>query len=81
MFQDWWKSWSREYLQTLQERYKWKTELLNIQLNDLVLITNELSPPADWPVARVIELHKGSDGLVRVVTLKTSSSTYKIPIH
>ncbi|XP_071576705.1 uncharacterized protein [Temnothorax nylanderi] len=40
----------------------------------------ERYPPGKWPLARVIQLHPGPDGLTRVVTLRTSTSTYKRPI-
>ena len=34
-----------------------------------------------WPLARVVDVHTtGNDGLVRVVTVKTSAGTYKRPI-
>jgi len=46
----------------------------------MVLITDERFPPGKWPLARVIHLHPGPDGLTRVVTLKTATSTYKRPI-
>ena len=64
-FQDWWKHWSREYLQSLQARYRWETGQPNIEVGDLDLMTDELMPPAKWPLARVIEVFKGSDVLVR----------------
>ena len=34
---------------------------------DLVLIRNELTPPAKWPPARVIAIHPGRDRITRVV--------------
>ena len=79
--QDWWRSWSTEYLQTLQERHKWQLERTNLEVNDVVLISDETMPPSYWPLAKVIGVHKGPDGLVRVVTLKTGSTTLKRPIH
>ena len=81
MLQDWWKYWSLEYLQSLQERHKWRFNKRDIQVNDIVLITDETLPPAKWPLARVIKVYKGPDGLVRVADLKTSWSTFKRPIH
>lgn len=33
-----------------------------------------------WPLARVIQLHKGSDGIARVITLCIAASTFKRPI-
>ncbi|XP_043503866.1 uncharacterized protein LOC122525255 [Polistes fuscatus] len=44
------------------------------------LITYERLPPSKWPLARVIKLHPGKDGLCRVVTLKTATSTITRPI-
>ena len=32
-----------------------------------------------WPLAKVIEVHPGTDGLVRVATVKTASGIYKRP--
>ena len=32
--------------------------------------------PTRWPLARVIEVHPGQDGKVRVVTIKTSKGVY-----
>uniref|UniRef100_A0ABD2W9J2 DUF5641 domain-containing protein n=1 Tax=Trichogramma kaykai TaxID=54128 RepID=A0ABD2W9J2_9HYME len=34
-------------------------------------------PEIDWRLGRVIELHPGDDGVVRVVTLKTSQGVFK----
>ena len=79
--QDWWWSWSTECLQTLQERHKWHLEKKNLEINDVVLISDETMPPSYWPLAKVIGVSKGTDGLVRVVTFKTGSTTLKRPIH
>ena len=32
--------------------------------------------PTRWPLARVIEVHPGQDGKVRVVTIKTAKGLY-----
>lgn len=69
--------WQSEYLSRLQQRPKWNKPQSNIKINDLVLIKDINSPPSCWPLARVIEIHPGSDGLVRVVTVRTSTSTFK----
>ena len=36
--------------------------------------------PTKWPLAKVIQTHTGKDGLVRVVTIKTATGTYKRPV-
>ena len=81
MTQSFWKVWSREYLQNLQKRSKWQQSQDNIKTGDIVLIKNENMAPTYWPLARVIKTHPGSDGLIRVVTLRTGKSTYQRPIH
>ncbi|KAJ8978751.1 hypothetical protein NQ317_015661 [Molorchus minor] len=59
-----------EYLNTLQQRAKWTSIPDNIKLNTLVLIKNELKPSLQWGVGRIVELHPGKDGHIRVVSPK-----------
>ena len=40
-------------------------------VGDLVYAKDELSPPTEWPLARVTEVHPGSDGSVTVSTNKS----------
>ena len=80
MHSDFWKRWSQEYLHTLQQRCKWTKSPPNIQLNTLVLIKNEQKPPLEWALGRVVTLHPGNDGVVRVVTLKTQHGTLQRPV-
>ena len=47
---DFWKKWKEEYLVTLQQRNKWKKAVENIKKGQIVLIKNELSQPAKWPM-------------------------------
>ncbi|KMQ89771.1 hypothetical protein RF55_10568 [Lasius niger] len=75
-----WKKWSTECLQRYQAISKWHHPSNKIKEGSLVLITDERYPPGKWPLARVTQLHPGPDGLTRVVTLKTPTSSYKRPI-
>ncbi|XP_054745924.1 uncharacterized protein LOC129250316 [Anastrepha obliqua] len=68
-----WRRWTQEYLTLLQQRAKWLTPQANIQVNDVVCIKEENSPPLKWPLARVIAVIPGADGVVRVALLRTSS--------
>ena len=43
-------------------------------------VRNEPTAPTKWPLARIIEVHPGRDGKVRVVTLRTDKGVYKRPI-
>ncbi|XP_054259356.1 uncharacterized protein LOC128984099 [Macrosteles quadrilineatus] len=74
-----WKRWQLEYLHTLQQRSKWTHKTENIKVGDLVLIHSS-SPPLSWPLARVTQLHPGTDGQVRVVDLKTQHGYLTRPV-
>ncbi|XP_075151125.1 uncharacterized protein LOC142225233 [Haematobia irritans] len=75
--QQFWDRWRNEYLKTLQQKTKWSTTMINLQVNDLVLLKEENVPPLKWPLARVISCSPGDDGYVRVVTVKTADGTFK----
>ncbi|XP_046142527.1 uncharacterized protein LOC123987999 [Osmia bicornis bicornis] len=72
-----WKKWSEEYLQHLQERSKWRGPTENFAVGQLVLVRDDRYPPSKWPLGRVTEVHLGPDGLVRVVTVRTATSCLK----
>ncbi|XP_069965947.1 uncharacterized protein [Bactrocera oleae] len=72
-----WKNWKEEYLHTLQQRYKWKQPMSNIKEGQIVLLKNETSHPAKWPMGKITEILKD---LVRVVTIQTKDSDVKRPI-
>ena len=75
-----WKRWTTEYLHTLQSRTKWQHPNPNLQVDDVVIVKPDSHFHCHWPTARIISTHPGADGLVRVVTLKTSSGVYKRPV-
>ncbi|UYV73935.1 hypothetical protein LAZ67_11001507 [Cordylochernes scorpioides] len=75
-----WKRWSKDYLNGLQQRNKWKTISPNVDINTLVLIKEERMPPARWLMGRVVETHPGKDGLVRVVSVRTSVGVLRRPL-
>lgn len=72
--QDFWSSFKNDYLSTVQNRYKWNTKERNLNINDIVLIKEDHSPPGVWPMGRVIQVFPGTDGVVRNVRLKTEST-------
>lgn len=77
---DFWKRWHVDYLNTLQQRSKWIDPQTKIELNTLVLIKHENKTPLNWTLGRVVELHPGSDGNVRVVTVKTATGFFRRPV-
>jgi hypothetical protein len=72
--------WKEEYLKELHKRTKWRDPNRNITIDDIVVIRCENLPPTEWRLGRVHQLHPGSDGLVRVVTLKTLKGLITRPI-
>ncbi|XP_063394006.1 uncharacterized protein LOC134679092 [Cydia fagiglandana] len=80
MHQDFWKKWSKEYMHTLQQRMKWHDRQPNVQIGALVLVVNEQTSPMKWPLGRIIDTHPGSDGICRVVTVRTATGSYKWPV-
>ena len=56
------KRWSSEYLTTLQTRRKWNREAnSNLGEGDVVFVTDETTPPLQWPLGRIIESYRGKD--------------------
>ena len=81
LHQSFWSRWHREYLHTLQQRHKWNNiDVASPTVGSLVLIKEDNVPPLLWPLGRIIELHPGSDGRVRVVTLRTTKGILTRPI-
>ncbi|XP_043285556.1 uncharacterized protein [Venturia canescens] len=78
--QYYWEHWSSGYLQRQQAISKWHHPSHDIRVGSMVLLMNENTSPTKWPRARVTQLHPGKDGLTRVVTLKTATTTLTRPI-
>ena len=75
-----WKRWLGEYLPTLQVRKKWTVEKPNFQQNDMVLLAEDSIKPLHWPLARILEVYPGNDGVVRVAKVKTPHGVYTRPV-
>ncbi|XP_072395256.1 uncharacterized protein [Diabrotica undecimpunctata] len=72
-----WKRWSTDYLNRLQNRPKWFLPFKNLQPNDLVLVKEDNLPPLYWSLARVMEVFPGKDGRVRIASVKTKDGIFK----
>lgn len=70
-----------EYLANLQPRSKWRTTEENLEKDQLVLVKNDNAQPAQWELARIVELHPDSTGVVRTVTLRRGQAEYSRPIQ
>ena len=78
MQQTFWKRWSVEYLNRLQNRPKWLIPRNDVKVNDVVLLKDDnIDYPLKWPLAKVLETFPGPDGKTRMVTLKTADGVYR----
>ncbi|XP_043283141.1 uncharacterized protein [Venturia canescens] len=77
MRQDYWIRWYKEFLNELNTRSKWNKNQPPVKRGDLVLLKDDHLQPMQWARGRVIETHPGTDGVTRVVTVKTNNSEFK----
>ena len=80
MTEHFWRRWIREYLPSLTERQKWKREVRNIAVDDVVLVADENSPRGRWHVGRVVKTLPETDGRVRTAEVKTKTGSYVHPV-
>ncbi|ODM93494.1 hypothetical protein Ocin01_13188 [Orchesella cincta] len=63
-----WHRWSNEYLNTLQQRFKWCTQNRNLQVDDVVLVKEDNTPPMQWRTGRIVQTFPGRDNKPDLVT-------------
>ncbi|XP_046478616.1 uncharacterized protein [Neodiprion pinetum] len=66
--------------QLIQQRVQQFWHLCDTQVDSLVLLTNERLPPGKWRMVRVLKKIPGQDGLTRVVSVRTATTTLTRPI-
>ncbi|XP_050086194.1 uncharacterized protein LOC126571588 [Anopheles aquasalis] len=74
-----WKKWVAEYLPTLTKRTKWHQPIKPIEVGDLALIADDNHPRNCWPMGRIVEAMRASDGQVRRVVVHTNSGLLERP--
>ena len=72
---EFWNKWKKEYVHMLQERQKWKKPQRNMEIGDIVILKDEDIPRGYWKLARVTEVTKDSDDLVRKVKVLIGDAT------
>ena len=80
MLCDLWSRWTKEVFSEIQKMNRWLDTNYPLQAGDLVIIKDNLYPPARWLLGRVSDVNPNSDGLVRVPTVKTANSQYERPL-
>ncbi|CAL8137402.1 unnamed protein product [Orchesella dallaii] len=78
--QHFWRRWRMEYLNTLQQRNKWFRTEDNFRVGDMVILKEDNEGPGAWKIRRIADVHPGTDGNVRVVSVRTSTGILKRPI-
>lgn len=64
----------------MQVRARWNTKSNPVTKGTVVLIKTENSPPLQWPLGVIENIHTASDGVVRVVTVRTKTGLYVRPV-
>ena len=72
-----WKRWMKGYLPALQTRQKWSVPRRNFAVGELVLVVDEKTLRAHWPMGLIEEVFPDSYGYVRNVKVKTATTVYK----
>ncbi|CAK1595087.1 unnamed protein product [Parnassius mnemosyne] len=80
MLQGFWRRWSNDYINQLQQRYRWKDQTPEPKEGDVVLVKEDDLPPCKWLLGIIVVKHPGKDNITRVVTLRTKNSLLKRPI-
>ena len=75
-----WHRWFREWIPTLNVRSKWRKELKDIAVGDIVLVMSLDLPRGKWPLGRVIEVYPGKDQHVRVAKVQLENNVLVRPI-
>ena len=78
---DLWDRWSKEYITHLQFFTKCYYPKRSVAVNDIVLLKDSDLFIQTWHLGRVVEVHPGKDGLIRVATIKTARGIYRRAIH
>ena len=79
--QQFWHRWRREVLTALQQRHKWQRPARSLQVDDIVVMSDDELPRGRWPLARVVQTYVSADGLVRKVRVRTVQGEYDRPVQ
>ena len=75
-----WTRWMREWLPGLNARKKWFLTQRDVQVGDVMLVISPDTRRGNWPMGRVLEVHPGKDGRIRVVIIQVGQGTLVRPV-
>lgn len=79
-FERFWYKWTTDYLQSLQQRTKWRLKHENLKVGQLVLLKQPNLPPTKWLLGRIEKCCPNKKGEVRVIHIKTATSSFVRPV-
>ena len=75
-----WRRFVAEWMPTLHPRNKWRRNLRDLQVGDVVIVPSVEAERGKYPLGRVVEVMPGRDSHVRVVRVQTGDRTFVRPI-
>ena len=75
-----WARWMREWLPGLNTRKKWFRTQRDVEVGDVMLVVFPDTPRGNWPMGRVLAVHPGNDGPVRVAKMQVGQGTLVKPV-
>lgn len=75
-----WQRWMQEYLPCISSRHKWFLPTENLKEGDIVLEIDPETSRRSWKIGRIVAVHPGQDGLVRVVDVRFGEKVLRRPI-
>ncbi|XP_045458141.1 uncharacterized protein LOC123668452 [Melitaea cinxia] len=78
MSQEFWRKWSREYLNQFFHRYRWSTQTTQPKIGDIVLIKEDGLPPCGWLYGQIVKEHPENPFRPYRFTTTAASSEHQI---
>lgn len=75
-----WSRFIREYLPGLQTRQKWQSSPPNLPDQAVVVLVEPHLPRAQWPVGRVVNVHRSDDGCIRSADININGHILTRPV-
>lgn len=72
--------WSKDYMNQLQQRSKWLDAQPNLEVDQVVLLKDDETKPYEWPLARITKVFP-VDGVVRTVEVFSKGKTSKKAVN
>ena len=73
--QEFWKKWKVQVFHSLVPQYKWHKSMRNVQVGDVVLISDDAAIVGEFKLGQVEEVKVSKDGMVRSCRVRCVSRT------